>query len=56
MDFAQTHGMAMRGHPLVWHYANPPWLEDAVRTRRDERLLTDYVARLAGRYRGRMHS
>lgn len=56
MNFAQTHGMQMRGHPLVWHWANPPWLEDAVRTRRDERLLTDYVARLAKRYRGRMHS
>jgi endo-1,4-beta-xylanase len=27
-----------------------------VRTRRDARLLTDYVSRLASRYRGRMHS
>ena len=25
----RRHGMAMRGHPLVWHYANPPWLEDS---------------------------
>ncbi|MBS0282002.1 MAG: endo-1,4-beta-xylanase, partial [Proteobacteria bacterium] len=40
MDFAQKHGMRMRGHPLVWHERNPPWLEDAVRTRRDPRLLT----------------
>ena len=31
MNFAQTHEMQMRGHPLVWHYANPPWLEEAVR-------------------------
>ena len=30
MAFAHRHGMAMRGHPLVWYYANPPWLEDAV--------------------------
>ncbi len=46
----------MRGHPLVWHDANPPWLEEAVRTRRDARLLTNYVTRLVRRYRGRMHS
>lgn len=56
MTFAQTHGMRMRGHPLVWHERNPPWLDDAVRTRRDPRLLTAYVTALARRYRGRMHS
>jgi endo-1,4-beta-xylanase len=56
MNFAHGHRMRMRGHPLVWHYANPPWLEEAVRTRRDPRLLTDCVSALARRYRGRMHS
>ena len=56
MDFAQKHGMRMRGHPLVWHERNPPWLEEAVRNKRDPRLLTKYVSTVAGRYRGRMHS
>lgn len=56
LDFAQKHNMRMRGHPLVWHERNPPWLEEAVRTRRDPRLLTGYVTALARRYRGRMHS
>ena len=56
MRFARSHDMRMRGHPLVWHAANPPWLEEAVRARRDARLLTDYVALLARRYSGRMHS
>jgi endo-1,4-beta-xylanase len=56
MTFARTHNMAFRGHPLVWYAANPPWLEEAVLTRRDEKLLTNYVTTLAGRYRGRMHS
>jgi endo-1,4-beta-xylanase len=54
--FARAHGMALRGHPLVWHAANPPWLEALVLASRDERLLTDYVARVAGQFRGRMHS
>lgn len=56
MNFAEGRGMRMRGHPLVWHERNPPWLEEAVRSRRDARLLTGYVAALARRYRGRMHS
>jgi endo-1,4-beta-xylanase len=56
MAFARAHGMAFRGHPLVWYNANPPWLEEAVSSSRDEKLLTGYVTALAGRYRGRMHS
>ena len=56
MAFARMHGMAFRGHPLVWYNANPPWLEEAVLSSRDEKLLTSYVTMLAGRYRGRMHS
>jgi endo-1,4-beta-xylanase len=56
MAFARSHGQAFRGHPLVWYAANPPWLEEAVLARRDEKLLTAYVTAIAGRYRGRMHS
>jgi endo-1,4-beta-xylanase len=56
IGFARTRGMAFRGHPLIWYAANPPWLEDAVLARRDEKLITDYIAALAGRYRGRMQS
>ncbi len=56
LGFAKRHGMAFRGHPLIWYAANPPWLEDAVLARRDEKLITHYIAALAGRYRGQMHS
>jgi len=54
--FARSHGMAVRGHPLVWYYANPPWLEAALKERRDENLLTAYVGAMMRHYRGRMHS
>ena len=54
--FADAHGMKMRGHTLVWYAANPPWLEGKVLAAPDDEILTDYVARLVGRYRGRMHS
>ena len=56
LEFAAAHGMKMRGHTLVWYAANPPWLEEKVLGAPDGEILTDYVARLMGRYRWRMHS
>ena len=56
MDFARTHGMAMRGHPMVWYTANPPWLEQGVLASANEKPLTDFVTALGRHYRGRMHS
>lgn len=54
--FAQKHGLKARGHALVWYHSNPPWLEEAVLTTRKETLITGYIAKVAGRYRGQMHS
>lgn len=56
LAFARTRRMAFRGHPLVWHKRNPDWLDNAVLASRNPALLTNYVAAVAGRYRGRMHS
>ena len=55
-DYAQAHGMKLRGHPLVWFAANPPWLEAAVASAKDEAIFTRYIGAVAGRYRGHMHS
>ena len=48
--FAARNGLSMRGHPLVWHHANPPWLAPLLAQRRDERLLTDHIRTLMRRY------
>lgn len=56
LHFADANGMRLRGHPLVWHKANPAWLEDAVVSSRDDRLLTAYVQAIVSHYRGRLHS
>jgi endo-1,4-beta-xylanase len=53
--FARAHGMAFRGHPLVWHHRNPDWLDSALASR-DHTLLVNYITTVAGRYRGHMHS
>ncbi|HEY3636577.1 MAG TPA: endo-1,4-beta-xylanase [Rhizomicrobium sp.] len=56
LAFARTHNMQFRGHPLLWHKRNPDWLEDAVRSTRDETLITSFIEKLAGHFRGHMHS
>jgi len=58
VNFAESNGMAMRGHTLCWYATNPPWLDARMKSDlpigAKQKLLTDYVARVAGRYRGRI--
>jgi endo-1,4-beta-xylanase len=56
LAFARGHDMQFRGHPFIWHKRNPDWLEEAVRSTRDESLITAYIEKLAGHFRGRAHS
>ena len=48
--FARQNGMTLRGHPLVWYYANPPWLKPALQARRDESLMTGHIEAILKRY------
>ncbi|HEY7979271.1 MAG TPA: endo-1,4-beta-xylanase [Rhizomicrobium sp.] len=56
LAFARAHGMSFRGHTLVWHHSNPPWLEDALQSADAEAFLTNYIAAVAGHYEGRVTS
>ena len=56
VDYARGKGLAFRGHTLVWYAANPDWLPQAVLSGRDEKLLTSYIEKVAGHFRGRMES
>lgn len=49
--WCQEHGIAVKGHPLVWHEVYPAWAPaeaDAARARLQERV-SDIVQRFAGR-------
>lgn len=50
VDFAVNNDMTMRGHPLVWYYANPDWLKPALQARRDEKLMTGFIEAVLKRY------
>ncbi len=55
--FARRHLMALRGHALVWHLSNPGWLDEALSVPgASDRLITDYIARVVGHYRGQIQS
>ena len=54
--YAHKHGMFLRGHPLVWFAANPPWLDEAILGARDESIFRDYICATATHFAGRMHS
>jgi endo-1,4-beta-xylanase len=54
MQFAARNRLRVRGHTLVWHEANPPWLEPAVTPQSAEKLLTGYIAEVCGHFRGKL--
>ncbi len=56
MRFAATHGMKVRGHTLCWHEQLPAWFATTVNAGNAEQYLTDHIATVAGRYRGRIRS
>lgn len=56
LAFAQAHGMTFRGHTLVWHHSNPPWLEQALQGANADTLLTGYIAKVMSHYKGRIRS
>jgi endo-1,4-beta-xylanase len=55
-SFARAHELAFRGHCLVWHIDNPPWLAEALNSQKPAKLLEDHIWNVVGRYRGRTHS
>lgn len=56
MEFCRKHGMRMRGHTLVWHRQPWPWLEMTVSAANARAHLEDHIHKVAGRYKGQMHS
>jgi endo-1,4-beta-xylanase len=53
--FAISHQMKVRGHTLVWHQQNPPWLTEARHTPEQlARILEQHIKTVVGHYRGKV--
>ncbi len=55
-SFAQTHGMAVRGHNFVWHRQLPGWFAGYATKANAASILTDHITVVGGRYAGRVQS
>ncbi|MBI3538068.1 MAG: endo-1,4-beta-xylanase, partial [Chloroflexi bacterium] len=55
VNFAQTNGMQVRGHTLVWHNQTPKWLSDGNFSREHLiAILREHITTVVARYRGRI--
>ena len=55
VDFAALHNMKVRGHTLVWHQQNPPWLTQGGFTAEQlATLLETHIKTVVGHYRGKV--
>ena len=53
IDFAESHGMLVHGHPLLWKEQIPAWASDAERASMPA-IMREHIAALVSRYRGRI--
>jgi endo-1,4-beta-xylanase len=55
VDFAESRGMRVKGHALVWHQALPSWVE-ALSPPELRIALEDHIRTVAGHYRRRVYA
>jgi endo-1,4-beta-xylanase len=55
-EFARTHNMLFRGHPLVWHEAMPKWFEQTINNQNAREVLLKHISTVVGHYAGKVHS
>ena len=60
VDFAQRHGMRVRGHNLCWHNQTPAWIfKDGDKTVTKEVLLQrlkEHITTVVNRYKGKLYA
>lgn len=54
--FAEGHSMKVRGHNLCWHESLPGWFAGTVTKENARAVLTEHIATVVGRYKGRIQS
>ena len=54
--FAKQHGLAMRGHNLIWTGTNPSWVARTVNRTNAASIMTDYISTVVKHYGSTMLS
>lgn len=56
LAFADSHGMTMRGHTLVWYAANPDWVDTIASPEEAKSELVRHIETVVGHFKGRVPS
>ncbi|MCS7138794.1 MAG: endo-1,4-beta-xylanase [Crenarchaeota archaeon] len=57
VEFAEKHGLKVRGHCLVWHQQLPDWITQGNFTREEWiQILRDHIMTVVSRYRGKVYA
>ncbi|WP_119843316.1 endo-1,4-beta-xylanase [Reichenbachiella sp. MSK19-1] len=57
VEFAETNGLEIHGHSLIWHNSTPAWVEDFAGTDAEfEAMVKDYIITTVTRYKGKIKS
>ena len=56
VTWARARNIAVHGHCLLWHEANPAWLPRTMGRAQALDLMQEHIARVVGRYAGKVHS
>ncbi|KAH9936808.1 glycoside hydrolase superfamily [Epithele typhae] len=56
VNYATTHGMAIRAHTLVWHNQLPTWVSSITDKTTLTSVIQNHIANVAGRYKGKVRS
>jgi GH35 family endo-1,4-beta-xylanase len=54
IDFAESHGMRVKGHALLWHQQLPSYVSSGMTAAQLGAAVDEHIATLVGRYRGRI--
>jgi endo-1,4-beta-xylanase len=55
VDYAQSRGMSVRGHTLVWHAQQPGWVQGLTGNNLRQAMI-NHINGVAGHWRGQIHS